>query len=277
MEFIEDIFKYGYLSDAVVACILSGIACGLIGTYIVSKRTVFLAGGITHASFGGIGIAVFFGFNPILGALAFAVVASIGIEYATSHSRLREDSAIGIIWGIGMAIGAFFLSIRPGYTSGDLSSFLFGSIVTITHWDVRVMSISVALLVVGAALALRRVMFVAFDRDFARSAGINVSAVSYVMAIITAAMLVLSIHVMGIVLLISLVTIPVVTVNMFTRSYRKIAVFSSCLAVVCSLLGLCVSYYSETPSGPSIIFVLVLAFAVSKLTIFVRNRTASQQ
>lgn len=272
MEFLDDIFSYGYLSNAVLACLLSGIACGLIGTYIVARRTVFLAGGITHASFGGIGVAVYAGVNPIMGAMVFAVLSSLGIEYVSSNTKIREDSAIGIIWGLGMAVGAFFLSLRPGYTSGDLSSFLFGSIVTVTSQDVVALAVLSAFLLLCAAIWFRKIMYVAFDRGFARSSGVNVSLVSYLMAVVTAVTLVLSIHIMGIVLLISLYTLPVVIVNMFTKSYSRLAVFSSIAASLASVLGIALSYYAEVPSGPSIIFVLSCAYALGKLSIFVKYR-----
>ena len=103
MDFFYDIARYAYLHNALAACILSGIACGIMGTYVVCRRTVFLAGGITHASFGGLGIAFYLGLNPIAGALVFAVLSALGIEWAGNRGRIREDSAIGIIWSVGMA------------------------------------------------------------------------------------------------------------------------------------------------------------------------------
>lgn len=120
MEFFSDLIQYGYLSNALAACVLSGITCGVIGTYVVCRRMVFLAGGITHSSFGGLGIAFYLGTDPIAGAMIFAVLSALGIEWAGSRGRIREDSAIGIIWSVGMAVGALFMSLRPGYTSGDL-------------------------------------------------------------------------------------------------------------------------------------------------------------
>ena len=127
MDFITDILQYNYLSNALMACVLSGITCGIIGTYIVARRMVFLCGGITHASFGGLGIAFYFGANPILGATVFAILSALGIEWSNSRSKIRPDLAIGMVWGIGMAIGAFFIALRPGYTSDDMANFLFGN------------------------------------------------------------------------------------------------------------------------------------------------------
>lgn len=265
MGFFSDLFQYGYLANALAACILSGITCGLIGTYVVARRMVFLAGGITHASFGGLGIAFFLGANPIVGALLFAVLSALGIEWAGSRARIREDSAIGILWSVGMAVGALFMSLRPGYTSGDLSAYLFGSIVTVTRTDVLALAILTALILLGAALWLRPVMYVAFDREFARTRGIPTRLISYAMAALVAVTIVLSIRIMGIVLLISLITMPVVIVNAFARSYRAIALTAPLVAVVANVAGLAASYRFEVPPGAAIIFVLTLTLIAAKL------------
>ena len=265
MDFFYDIARYAYLHNALAACILSGIACGIMGTYVVCRRTVFLAGGITHASFGGLGIAFYLGLNPIAGALVFAVLSALGIEWAGNRGRIREDSAIGIIWSVGMAVGALFMSLRPGYTSGDLSAYLFGSIVTVTHGDVVALAILTAAIMAGALLWLRPVMYVAFDRDFARSRGIPTRVISYAMAALVAVTIVLSIRIMGIVLLISLLTMPVAIVNALSKSYRTIALGAPLVAVAGNVAGLVASYNFEVPPGAAIIFTLTLTLITVKL------------
>ena len=265
MGFFSDLIQYGYLSNALAACVLSGITCGVIGTYVVCRRMVFLAGGITHASFGGLGIAFWMGANPIAGAMIFAVLSALGIEWAGSRGRIREDSAIGIIWSVGMAVGALFMSLRPGYTSGDLSAYLFGSIVTVTDSDVAALAALTAVIIAGALLWLRPVMYTAFDRDFARSRGIPTRVISYLMAALVAVTIVLSIRIMGIVLLISLVTMPVVIVNTLSRSYRTIALAAPLVAVAGNAAGLVVSYNFEVPPGAAIIFTLTLTLILIKL------------
>ena len=265
MDIFADILRYGYLSNALIACVLSGILCGIAGTYIVCRRMVFLSGGITHASFGGLGIAFYLGANPILGALIFAVASALGIEWASSRGKIREDSAIGIIWGVGMALGALFMSLRAGYTSGDLSSYMFGSIITVTRADVLALAALTLFALAGAALWLRPVMYVAFDRDYARSQGIHTKLVSYAMSIFLAMVIVLSIRIMGIVLLISLLTMPVVIVNAFSKSYRTIALWSAVIAALASTTGVIASYFLEIPSGPAIIFILTFALITVKV------------
>lgn len=265
MDFIYDILQYNYLSNALMACVLSGITCGIIGTYIVARRMVFLCGGITHASFGGLGIAFYFGANPILGATVFAVLSALGIEWSNSRSKIRPDSAIGMVWGIGMAIGAFFIALRPGYTSGDMANFLFGSILTVTNGDIIALAILSIVLIIGALLWHRPIMFAAFDRSFAEASGVPVKFTNYAMAVITAITIVLSIRTMGIVLLISLLTMPVVTANMLFKNYKQIAPSAVAIAIIGGVLGIALSYHAEVPSGPAIIFVLTIMFLTIKL------------
>ena len=277
MEFFNDLMQYGYLSHALWACLLSGIVCGIIGTYVVCRRMVFLSGGITHSSFGGLGIAFYFGLNPILGATLFAVLAALGIEWASERGRIRQDSAIGIIWSVGMAVGALFMALRPGYTSGDLSNYLFGSIITVTAADVRALALLAAGIVAGAALWLRPVMYTAFDRDYARSQGIPTRLISYVMSALTALAIVLSIRIMGIVLLLSLLTLPVVIVNTLTDAYRRIVLWAPVVAMAGNVAGLAVSYRFEVPPGAAIIFTLTLALIGVKLLTLYRNKLSNSR
>lgn len=265
MDFFYDIFRYEYLMNALLAAVFAGITCGIVGTYVVARRMVFLCGGVTHASFGGLGIAVYMGANPIAGAMVFAVLSALGIEWAGDRGRIREDSAIGIIWSVGMAVGALFMSLTPGYTSGDLSSYMFGSIVTVTTRDVATLGMLTLFCIVGAVLWWRPVMYLAFDRDFAASQGIATRAASYIMAVIVALTIVLSIRVMGIVLLLSLFTIPAVTANAMTKSYAAITRWAAVLAVAGAVVGLFISYNLEVPPGASIIFTLTIALIVVKL------------
>ena len=265
MEFFYDIFEYQYLANALLAAIFAGITCGIVGTYVVARRMVFLCGGITHASFGGLGIALYAGVNPIGGALIFATLSAMGIEWASDKGKIREDSAIGIIWSIGMAIGALFMSLTPGYTSGDLAGYMFGSIVTVTSQDITALGIFTLLCVVGTLLWWRPIMYLAFDRDFAASQGIASRATSYILTVVVAITIVLAIRIMGIVLLLSLFTIPAVTANILSKSYAKITLLAAIIAVCGAVGGLVASYNWEIPPGTCIIFILTVVLIAAKL------------
>ena len=265
MEFFYDIFEYQYLANALLAAIFAGITCGIVGTYVVARRMVFLCGGITHASFGGLGIALYAGVNPIGGTLIFATLSAMGIEWASDKGKIREDSAIGIIWSIGMAIGALFMSLIPGYTSGDLAGYMFGSIVTVTSQDITALGIFTLLCVIGTILWWRPIMYLAFDRDFAASQGIASRATSYILTVVVAITIVLAIRIMGIVLLLSLFTIPAVTANILSKSYAKITLLAAIIAVCGAVGGLVASYNWEIPPGTCIIFILTVVLIAAKL------------
>lgn len=264
MAIISDILSYDFLQRALVACILSGITCGVVGSYIVARRMVFLSGGITHASFGGLGLALYAGFSPTLGAMLFATFSALGIEFASRRVKLREDSAIGIMWALGMALGAFFMSLRPGYAS-DLTSYLFGNILLVNNSDILLLALLTAIVIIGAVVMLRRIMYLTFDQDYARSQGIAVGAVAYCMAVVTALVVVLSIKVMGIILLISLLTLPTVIANSLSKDFSRIALLSAIIGVVGNIVGFVLSYNFDLPTGSCIIFTLTVALITVKL------------
>lgn len=272
MTIFSDILAYDFIQRALWACLLSGITCGIAGSYIVARRMVFLSGGITHASFGGLGIALYAGFSPTLGALIFAILSSLGIEFASRNGRMREDSAIGIMWSLGMAIGALFMTLRPGYAS-DLTSYLFGNILLVDSAELVMLALLTLFMICGAIAMLRRIMYITFDEDYARSQGMSVTAVVYVMAIVVALTIVLSIKVMGIILLISLMTIPAVIANAITKDYRYVALLSAVIGVVGNVGGFVLSYNFNLPTGSCIIFILTITLiCVKVLTLYFNRR-----
>ena len=275
----EDIVAYEHLADAFVACLLTAVTCGIVGSYVVARRMVFLSGGITHASFGGLGMAIYAGFNPLLGALLCASVASVGVEFASRQGRIREDSAIGIIWSVGMALGALFMSLTPGYAV-ELPSYLFGSISLVDSNDIQWLTMLMIAIVIGAVIWGRKIMYMTFDEEFARSQGLPVGVIAYVMSVVVAVTIVLSIKVMGIVLLMSLVTIPTVVANTITKDYRLITLLAVVTALVCNIAGFVMSYEIELPNGGGIptgsciIFLLSAMLFSVKLFDMVRRRIA---
>lgn len=273
----EDIVAYEHLSDAFVACLLTAITCGIVGSYVVARRMVFLSGGITHASFGGLGMAIYAGFNPLVGALLFASAASIGVEFASRQGRIREDSAIGIIWSVGMALGALFMSLTPGYAV-ELPSYLFGSISLVDGNDIKWLMLLMVVVVIGAVAWGRKIMYMTFDEEFARSQGLPVEFIAYIMSVVIAVTIVLSIKIMGIVLLMSLVTIPTVVANTITKDYRLITLLAVVTALICNIAGFIMSYEIELPNGGGIptgsciIFLLSVTLLLVKLFDIVRRR-----
>lgn len=275
LSFFTEITQYQFLVNALLAALLSGIACGIVGTYIVVRRLVFMSGGITHASFGGIGIAYYLGINPIMGALVFSILAAFGIEYMGRSRRLREDSAIGILWSLGMAIGIVFVFLTPGYAP-NLMSFLFGNILLVTTDNLITLAILDVVLILLFTVFYRAIIYTALDREYASTQQLPVRAIGYLMMIVIAVAIVLNIKILGIVLLISLLTMPVSIVNTLTHSYRRIMLFSCLVAVVSSVVGLYISYLVNIPAGAASIVFLAVVFLIVRLLPQVKTFTSKK-
>lgn len=264
MDFITAILTYDFMQNALLAALLSGVACGIVGTYVVARRMVFLSGGITHASFGGIGIAYHFGLNPIGGALVFAVLSALGIEWAGAKGKMREDSAIGIVWSVGMAVGLLFIFATPGYAP-NLMNFLFGDILTVSRSNIVALAVEVIVLLLVMIFLSRPIVYSAFDREYAISQGVRADVILTMMTVLTSVAIVLSIRIVGIVLLISLITIPPVIASCFTKLYNRIALWAAIFAVLGNVVGLYVAWKIDFPVGATTIIVLAIALFIVKL------------
>lgn len=259
-----DLLSYQFFINALIAAILTSISCGIIGTYIVSKRLVFISGGITHTSFGGIGMGYFFGFNPLLGAALFSILSALGIEYMSKKTEVREDSAIAIMWSFGMAIGIIFIFLSPGYAP-NLMTYLFGSILTVTTLDLIISSGITLAVIIFFLLFYKMILFVSFDPNFAKARQINVDLINYVLITFVALTIVMNIKIAGIILIISLLTIPQASANLFVKDFKKIIFLSIIIGLIGSISGLVISYYVNIPSGATIIFTLVLIFLILRI------------
>lgn len=260
-----DILQYTFFRHALLGSLLASIACGIIGTYIVTRRLVFISGGITHTSFGGIGIGLYSGIPPLLSAAVFSVLSAFGVEWLSKRGDMREDSAIAVFWTLGMAVGIIFTFLSPGFAP-DLSTYLFGNILTITRIDILMLAILSVLLILFFTFFIHPIINIAFDREFALSQGIPVRAIEYALMMFIALTIVACLRMVGIVLVISLLTIPQMTANLFTHSFKKIIWISIVIGYLCCLGGLFISYFLNVPSGACIIFFSIFVYAACKLT-----------
>jgi zinc transport system permease protein len=264
------ILSYDFVLHALEAAFLASITCGFIGAYIVARRMVFISGGITHASFGGIGLGYFLGINPIVGAAIFSILSAFGIRLVSKQTDIREDSAIGILWSFGMAVGIIFIFLTPGYAP-NLMSYLFGSILTVTPTDLAFMGILAVVTVAVFLLFYRTILFISFDEEYARSHNAPVELFNYLMLTLVALVIVINIRVAGIILVISYLTIPQSTANLFVNDLKKIIILSMIISFTGSITGLLLSYYWNIPSGATIIFVFVLIFMIARGIVYLRN------
>ena len=260
-EFI-DLLNYTFFTNALLAALLASISCGIAGTYIVARRKVFIAGGITHASFGGIGLGYFLGISPVLGGAVFGLLSALGIEFIAKKTEIREDSAIGIIWSFGMAVGIIFIFLTPGYAP-NLMTYLFGNILTVSSADINFMLILCAALIIFFWLFYRTILFISFDEDYARSHNVPVQAFNYLLIIMVALVIVLNIRIVGIILVISFLTIPQSTANLFTKDFRSIIFYAIMFGIIGSFVGLYISFKANLPSGATIIFVFVITYMLA--------------
>lgn len=260
---LMDVLQYTFFQHALIGSLLASIACGLVGTYIVTRRLVFISGGLTHASFGGIGIGLYAGISPLLSASIFAVLSAFGVEWLSKRKDMREDSAIAVFWALGMAVGVIFTFLSPGFAP-DLSAYLFGNILTITQADLILLGCVAGTLTAFFILFRRPIVYVAFDREFACSQGIPVQRFEYLLMMFIALTIVACLRIVGIVLVISLLTIPQMTANLFTQRFRGIIGLSILIGFVSCLGGLYASFRWDVPSGACIIFVSIVIYAVCK-------------
>ncbi len=263
MDIIE-LFTYGFFRNAFLSALLMSVACGIIGTYIVSRRMVFISGGITHASFGGVGLGYFLGFPPLAGAAVFAVLAALATENLTRRKIIRNDSIIAIMWSLGMAMGIIFIYLTPGYAP-NLMSFLFGSIITVNSTDLWLMLALALFVTIFFSVLYRPILYISFDELFARTRGIPVMLLNYTLIILVALTIVLSIRIAGIILVLSILTIPQNIANLFTNRFSTIMIASVVIGFLGSFLGLLISYYLDIPSGATIIFTLVVLYLASRI------------
>jgi zinc transport system permease protein len=258
------IFEYTFFQNALIGSLLASILCGFIGTYIVTRRLVFISGGITHASFGGIGIGVILGISPIWSAMFFSIMSAFGVQWISRKGGVREDSAIALFWTLGMSIGIICCFLTPGFMP-DLSSFLFGNILTIESCDLILLGILAAVVTLLFTFFLRPIQSIAFDRTFARSQHLPVTFIEYLMMALIAMTIVSTLRMVGIVLAISLLTIPQMTANLYTYSYKKMILLSIIIGWIDCLMGLGISYQLNVPSGASIIFVSIIMYIMMKI------------
>lgn len=260
---MTEILQYTFFQNALLGSLLACIACALAGTYVVSRRLVFISGGLTHASFGGIGIGLYAGISPILSAALFAILSAFGIEWLSQKKNVRSDSAIAMFWTFGMAVGIICSFLTPGFAP-DLSSYLFGNILTIGREDLFLLLTVTIVQGLFFIYFMPQIVSTAFDRDFAVSQKLPVRRIEYAMMFFIALTIVACLRLVGIVLVISLLTVPQMTANLFTCRFTHIIWWSGIIGFVSCVGGLCFSYLYNIPSGATIIFFSILIYALCK-------------
>lgn len=257
-----EIFQYPFMQKALIAAFLVSIACGVVGSYVVIKRIVSLSGAISHAAFGGVGIGYFLGVNPVLAAIPFSIISAIAIGGVKQKTNISEDTGIGILWSVGMAIGVIFINLTPGYAP-DLFSYLFGSILTVNNTDLIIMLVLDLIIISTVYLFRREFLAVSFDEEFSKVVGLPALLIYMLLLALVALSVVVLIKVVGVILLIALFTIPAAISKQYTYELRKLMVLATIIGIILTSVGLLLSYIFNLASGATIVMVLATAFGIS--------------
>lgn len=257
-----EILDYSFFRNALWGMLLISIACSLTGTYIVTRRMVFLSGGITHACFGGLGMGYWLGLSPVACAAGFAVAGALGVDWL--HRRnVRNDSAIAVVWALGMALGTLFVFMTQGYVP-ELNTFLFGNVLTITPSDLWIMLGFTVVMGIFYLLFYPYIVAISFDADFARTRRLPVTFVNTAMTVFTSLAIVLTIKMIGIMMLMSMMTLPQITAELFTARYARLLTLSAIISIISCVAGLFASYWISVPASATVVLVMIAVYLCSR-------------
>ena len=263
-EFLDVLKTQAFMQNAVIIGLLASVACGVMGTYVVVRRLVFISGGISHTVLGGMGIAYYYGGNPIHGAVVTALVAAIVIGFVSLRYHEYEDTIIGALWAVGMAVGILFIYKTPGYNV-DLMSYLFGNILMVERQNVYLLIYLDALIILLVVLFYKRFLAVCFDEEYSELQGIGVVTTYLLLLCLIALTVVILIQVVGIILVIALLTLPAATARYYTHTLGQMMILASILGALFTTSGLVVSYEPNLPAGATIIVIAGLAYLLTTI------------
>ena len=262
IEPLIEALRFTFMRNALMAGVLVSIACGIIGTFVVIKRIVFISGGIAHAAYGGIGLGYFLKLNPVLGAVVFSVAAALGMGAVQRKTRQRADTIIGVMWAIGMATGIIFVDLTEGYKA-DLMSYLFGSILAVPSSDLLIMLLLDLVIVALVVLFYKELLAVSFDETFATVENVPVDAIYLILMCLIGLTVVMMMRVVGLIMVIALLTMPAAISGQFVKHMKTMMALASILGVVFTTTGLWLSYLLNLTSGATIILVSGAAYLLS--------------
>lgn len=261
-----EILELDFMRRALVAAVLVGLAAPVVGIYLVQRRLALIGDGMGHVALTGVAVGLLTGNEPVLTALAFSVAAAAGIELLRSRggpAGATADVLLAVIFYGGIAGGVVLISLSDGGSTAKLNSYLFGAIVTTTPSDLAVFAVlTVVVLAVAVGLA-PRLFAVSNDEEYARASGMNVLGVNLLLAVLTAATVVISMRVVGLLLISALMIVPNAVAQQVARSFRGSMIVATVVGVSVSLTGTASSYYLDTPSGGTIVLLAVAVFVVA--------------
>ena len=254
--------QYEFMQNALLTGLLISIACGIIGTYVVLKRIVFLSGGVAHAAYGGIGLGYLLQIPPLIMAVVFSLFASFSMAMVHRKTRERSDTIIGVMWAIGMALGIVFVDLASGYKA-DLMSYLFGSILAVSRSEVLMMVLLDGIILLTVILLFKEFLAISFDETFTTILNVPVDWLYVLLVGLIGLTVVMMMRVVGLIMVIALLTIPPAISNMFVNDLKQMMALSVGLSMLFTVIGLFGSYLLDLTSGAVIILVSGLAYLIA--------------
>jgi zinc transport system permease protein len=272
IPFIEALRTNPILFSAVIAGLAASVVSGIIGSYVVVKRIVFISGSISHSVLAGIGLSLWLErskgiswISPLYGALAAAILSALIIGWIYLYYRQREDTVIAALWSLGMAIGILFISQTPG-SNVELTNFLIGNILWVSSSDLQILFALDCLVVLTVICLHKRFVAICFDEEQARLQGLPVNALYLLLLMLTSVAIVLLIQVVGVILVMTMLTIPAAIANLFTGSLARMMILAIFLSAAFCLIGTALAYYLDWPGGATIAFVAGMVYVASLFT-----------
>ena len=251
----------GFFATALLAALLAGISAGLTGTYGVTKKMGTLSGGLAHSVMGGIGLAYFLEWEPMLGAAAAALLFVSILSFGKIRMRQNMDTMVASLWSAGMALGIVFMYLKPGYNV-DLISYLFGNILMVTGRGVILLAVLDLFLLLFVFLFYKPLQYVSFDEEYAEMRGIKTEYAFFMLMAMVALTVIMLTRIVGLVLVIAMLTLPAASASLFSKSIGRMMLLSVLFAVSYNVIGLSVSYGVDLPSGAVIILCAITGYGI---------------
>jgi manganese/iron transport system permease protein len=264
MDWLTAPLQNDFMIRALIAAMLIGLACSVVGVYVVLRNMSFIGDGLAHASFAGIVIAYLLKFDLYLGGLIFTILTALGIGVVSKRSEISLDTTIGVFFTAAFALGIALMSRVRNYVV-DLQDFLFGNILAIDHRDILIIAALAILVLAVVALFYKELLFASFDPVSAGATGLPVEALSYLLLVVLAITIIVSLQAAGIVLVAALLVTPAATAYQLTNRFGSMMLISAAVGVGSAIVGLYLSYYLNVASGSSIVLVATACFFVAML------------
>lgn len=257
-----EILSYQFMQYALIAAILSGISCSLLSSIIVLRKMEFIGDGAAHTAFGGIALAILLGWSINLLSIITAIIFSNAIYFISRKQKLHENSIIGMMLSLSMALGIIFISIKPGYTP-EIESFLFGDILMVNLQDIIILSLITTIIIIFIFLYNKEIKYFTFNKSIAKIYGVPVNAINYALLVIISIVVVTSVKIVGVVLVTALLVTPGAASKLWAKTLNQMIIISTIIGFSGSFLGIIISYYADIPSGASIVVTLFMLFLLS--------------